>query len=250
MAGAFAVNAFTVRELALACRELDATLVHFSTNYVFGQDEARREPYRETDAPGPISAYGVSKLAGEYFPLALVRQEPRDPYVRPVRSRGEGDFTLELHRKAARPRPRGEKLRVVDDQACTPTSAADLAEGALRLLQAKASGLYHFTNEGACTWHEYACAALRLAKTAAPVEAVTSDTFAAPARRPTYSVLACAGYDSKHFPPRAAGKRRSRATWPREDEATARVINIQVLTCFGPIYEKCENFLAILRLVH
>src|SRR5262249_39753066 len=62
---AFAVNALGVRQLAILCRDLDCTLVHFSSDYVFGLDETRRAPYAETDAPGPISVYGQSKLAGE-----------------------------------------------------------------------------------------------------------------------------------------------------------------------------------------
>src|SRR5262245_37909196 len=64
-AAAFAVNAWAVRDLATICRDLDATLVHFSTDYVFGLDGDRKTPYAETDAPGPVSVYGMSKLTGE-----------------------------------------------------------------------------------------------------------------------------------------------------------------------------------------
>src|SRR3954447_9609589 len=63
---AFAVNAWGVRDLARVCRELDCTLVHFSSDYVFGKDAGRRTPYQVTDVPGPISFYGMSKLSGEY----------------------------------------------------------------------------------------------------------------------------------------------------------------------------------------
>src|SRR3954471_24762379 len=63
---AFAVNAWSVRALARICRDLDCTLVHFSTDYVFGLDTNRRTPFETTDAPGPVSVYGMSKLAGEY----------------------------------------------------------------------------------------------------------------------------------------------------------------------------------------
>src|SRR3954449_11369358 len=64
---AFAVNAWAVRELATVCRDLDATLVHFSTDYVFGLDTSRTTPWTETDPPGPVSVYGLSKLTGEYL---------------------------------------------------------------------------------------------------------------------------------------------------------------------------------------
>src|SRR5262249_34562521 len=63
---AFAVNAWGVRNLAMLCRDLDCSLVHFSSDYVFGPDEGRRAPYTAADSPGPVSIYGLSKLAGEY----------------------------------------------------------------------------------------------------------------------------------------------------------------------------------------
>src|SRR5436309_1404000 len=70
-AEAFAVNALAVRELAIVCRDIGATLIHFGTNYVFGLDELRTKPYSEFDAPGPLNVYGISKLAGEHFIRAL-----------------------------------------------------------------------------------------------------------------------------------------------------------------------------------
>src|SRR4051794_3510534 len=66
-AAAFAVNAWAVRDLATICRDLDSTLVHFGTDYVFGLDAARTTPLTEGDPPGPVSVYGLSKLAGEYL---------------------------------------------------------------------------------------------------------------------------------------------------------------------------------------
>ena len=200
--GAFAVNAFAVRELALACRTIDATLVHVSTNYVFGQDEARRVPYEETDAPGPISAYGISKLAGEYFAQSCC---PKHLVVRttglfgfPDRNGQPANFIEKLIERARR----GDKLRVVNDQESTPTSATDLARAIVDLFGVGATGLYHFTNAGACTWHQFACEALRLAGIKVEVEAVTSSAFAAPARRPRYSVLSCSKYDAHGLSPR------------------------------------------------
>ncbi len=195
VAGAFAINAVALRELALACRDADATLVHFSTNYVFGQDEARRTPYRECDAPGPLCAYGISKLAGEYFVQSIC---PKHLVIRTCGLFGPMDragppwnFIEKLLERARR----GDALRVVNDQIGTPTAASDLAAATLQLVNAGAAGLYHFTNDGACTWHEFACAALRFAGINRDIEAVTSDIFNAPARRPGYSVLDCSQYD-------------------------------------------------------
>jgi dTDP-4-dehydrorhamnose reductase len=201
-AGVFAVNALGVRELALACRAAGATLVHYSTNYVFGQDESRRVPYEATDLPGPVSAYGISKLAGEHFARALC---PDHLVIRTCglfgfldRPSAPWNFIEKLLARARR----GERLRVVNDQVCTPTPVDDLAQASLELWRAGARGLVHFTAQGACTWHEFACAALRLAKVDAHVEAVTSDAFAAPAQRPRYSVMACGSYDALGLTPR------------------------------------------------
>jgi dTDP-4-dehydrorhamnose reductase len=202
IAGAFAVNAFGVRSLAQGCAESGATLVHYSTNYVFGQDETRRQPYRETDLPGPVSAYGVSKLAGE----ALAQASCPQHFV----IRTAGVFGTHTHRgkpanfiqKMVARAGHGEALRVVNDQICTPTAVWDLADATLRLIDTEAYGLYHLTNSGACTWHELALTAVRQAGLQTPVAAVTSAELGAPARRPAYSVLACDAYDRFGFPPR------------------------------------------------
>jgi dTDP-4-dehydrorhamnose reductase len=201
-AGAFAVNAFGVCELARACRELGATLVHFSTNYVFGRDENRRQPYKESDAPGPQGVYAVSKLAGEELVRAYC---PRLFVIRVcglygTRTRG-GQPANFIQRLIARAR-RGEKLRVVNDQVGTPTPVWDVAEATLRLLETQQYGLYHYTAAGECSWHEFAVAALRHAGLSVPVAAVTTGDFAAPAARPAYSVLDCSAYDRFGFSPR------------------------------------------------
>ncbi len=196
---AFTINAFAVRELALICRALGATLVHFSTNYVFGQDQDRRIPYTEEDVPGPVSAYAASKLAGEHFVRSLA---PRHLVIRTTGlfgrrapERGPANFVEKILDRAKK----GEKLRVVNDQVCTPTAAPDLAQATLNLLSAGATGLYHFTSAGQCTWHEFATAAVRLAGLPNQVEPVTSKELNTPAQRPAYSVLSCERYDGHGF---------------------------------------------------
>jgi dTDP-4-dehydrorhamnose reductase len=200
-AAAFAVNAWGVRDLALTCRDLDCTLVHFSTDYVFGLDETRRVPWSVTDAPGPVSVYGLSKLAGEYVVRALC---PRHFVIRTCGLYGVwgaggkgGNFVETMLRKAAQ----GQPLRVVADQTCTPTYTADLAAAAAALAATSRYGLYHLTSSGACSWHEFARTIFELAGVKADLTAIPSREFAAPARRPTYSVLSTAAYESLGLSP-------------------------------------------------
>lgn len=186
---AFRVNAWGVRELAIACRNVGCKLVHFSTDYVFGLDESRSEPLTETDPPGPVSVYGLSKLAGEY----VVQAAAADNLV--IRTCGlygvwgsggkGGNFVETMLRVAGQ----GKPLRVVSDQICTPTSTADLAEATVQLLANAATGLFHVVNSGSCSWYEFAGEIFRQTGTTADLSAISSDTFGAPARRPKYSVL-------------------------------------------------------------
>lgn len=190
--GAFAVNALGPLHLARTCRAAGALLVHFSSDYVFdGRDQ---RPIPEDRCPRPLSVYGASKLAGE----TLVAATGVDHLI--VRtsgvfasggSRDKGGSFVERVVERARG---GQTLRVVDDQRFAPTYAPDLAQAALALVDAGARGVFHVTNDGACTWHELAVAALEEAGVSAPVEAITSADLDAPAARPRYSVLDTARY--------------------------------------------------------
>jgi dTDP-4-dehydrorhamnose reductase len=191
---AFAVNAWGVRALATVCRDLGCTLVHFSTDYVFGLDEQRTTPYGEADAPGPVSVYGLSKLAGEY----LVRAHcPRHFVIRTCglygvwSSGGKGNNFVEamLRRATA-----GQPLRVVTDQVCTPSYTVDVAVATAALIGTEQFGLYHLVNSGCCTWHEFARTIFELAQLKVEPAPITSAEFASPARRPAYSVLATDKY--------------------------------------------------------
>jgi dTDP-4-dehydrorhamnose reductase len=199
--GAFAVNAWGVRNLAQVCRELNAVLVHFSTNYVFGLEENRKTPYAETDAPAPISVYGLSKLTGEYFARFLW---PKHFVIRTAALFGHGAKAsnktnfVELMLRLAE---EGKPIRVVNDQVCTPTLTADLARATLALIQTGRYGLYHLTNSGACSWNEFAQVIFGMAGSKANLSAVTSEELGAPARRPRYSVMAMAAYEALGLPP-------------------------------------------------
>jgi dTDP-4-dehydrorhamnose reductase len=186
-ARALEVNALAARGLALAARETGARIVHFSTDYVFDGESDR--PYREDDAPHPVSVYGISKLTGE---LMVGLADPAHLIVRTSGVIGAGGSRQKggsfVERILARARE-GQPLRVVCDQTFAPTVATDLAAAAIALARAGARGLVHVTNEGVCTWHDLAVFALERAGIAADVERVTSADLALPARRPGYSVL-------------------------------------------------------------
>jgi dTDP-4-dehydrorhamnose reductase len=191
---AFAVNALAVRDLARACQEIGATLVHFSTDFVF--DGEKRQPYDEEDLPRPASVYAASKLAGEHFARAycerpLVIRTCGLYGVGGSRSRA-GNFVDKMIELAEQDRP----IRVVADQIVTPTFVGDLADAVVALLDHEAEaaagyyGLYHLTNSGECSWHDFAAAIFAETGMRANLIPVSSAEYAAPARRPPYSVLA------------------------------------------------------------
>jgi dTDP-4-dehydrorhamnose reductase len=189
----FAVNAIGPANLARACRRIEALLVHFSTDYVFGGTQ--RRPYVETDLPGPLSVYAVSKLAGEYMVPDYCE---RHFVIRTcglygtAGSAGKGGNFVETMLKKAVAR---EPIRVVNDQTATPTFTGDLAETVSRMIEpgiagrADASGLYHVTAEGQCTWYEFARKIFELEKLDADLKAVSTPEIFSPVQRPAYSVL-------------------------------------------------------------
>ena len=191
---AFAVNAIAPRTLARAAASGGARLVHVSTDYVF--DGTRTRPYREDDEAHPLSVYGASKLAGEGHVLA---SGPEHLVVRTsgvLGRRGSaqkgGSFVARILERARA----GEPLRVVADQVFAPTFASDLAEALVALARTPASGLLHVTNEGSCSWHELAAAALHAAGLDVPVTAITASELKLAAQRPAYSVLDTSRYRS------------------------------------------------------
>jgi dTDP-4-dehydrorhamnose reductase len=186
---AFAVNALAVRDLALVCRELDAVLVHVSTNYVFGQDRLRDWPYDEDDAPGPLGVYGAGKLAGEHFVRAhwpkhfILRTSGL--YGATSEMKVRGNFVDTMLQLATGSTP----VRVLNDQVCTPTFVDDLANAIRELIGTEAWGLYHVTNAGACSWHEFAEAIFALAGLPTTPLPITTAEYPTAAQRPRYSVL-------------------------------------------------------------
>jgi len=185
-ATAFKANALGPMNLARACARTGAKLVHVSTDYVFpGTDP---QPRRETDAPAPISAYGRSKLAGEGLALAA---NPQTFVVRTAWLYGYvgRNFVKTMLALGAS----HDAVTVVDDQLGNPTSAADLAHELLSLAVTDNYGIYHCTNEGTCSWADFAQAIMEGAGLACRVERCTSADWKRmhpeSADRPAYSSL-------------------------------------------------------------
>jgi dTDP-4-dehydrorhamnose reductase len=184
---AYMINALGARNLALAVRDMGSVLIHVSTDYVF--DGAKGRPYEEGDSPRPLSVYGNSKLAGEYFVSTTL-----DKYfvvrtsaiygMNPCRAKGMNfiDLMLKLARE------RGE-VHVVEDEVVTPTSTAELARQLLVLSNSDCFGLYHATAEGSCSWFEFAQTIFSLTNTTVKLKPAAAGEFPAKVPRPKYSVL-------------------------------------------------------------
>jgi dTDP-4-dehydrorhamnose reductase len=191
-ATSFAVNATGVYELARLARDLDCTLIHFSTDYVF--DGRARAPYTEDTLPNPLSVYGTSKLAGEclarnFCPRHFVIRTTGLYGVAGSASKG-GNFVETMIRLGKS----GQPVRVVNDQVMTPTSTTDLAAAVTALVERDAQrevayGLYHVTSAGQCSWHEFAQAIFELCGMRVDLAPIASSQSPARARRPAYSVL-------------------------------------------------------------
>ena len=185
---AYAVNAVGARNLATVTQDLGAVLIHVSTDYVF--DGHKACPYTEDDLPLPLSVYGNSKLAGEYFVRTGMEKHiilrTSALYGRQAcRAKGGNNF-VDLMLKLGR--ERGE-VRVVANETVTPTSTRDLARQIVVLSDAGVYGLFHATAEGSCSWHEFACEIFAVAGAPARCLVAGRDEFPAKVPRPRYSVL-------------------------------------------------------------
>ncbi len=192
-AWAFAVNATGTRNVVQACCRTGASLLYFSTDYVF--DGKKTTPYLEQDAPAPLGVYGRSKLAGEQ----AARLAPRWTVVRTAWLYGVHgkNFVKAIRDKAAS----GGPLRVVNDQFGSPTYAPDLASAVATLIARQLTGVFHLTNSGVCSWFEFARAIVDQAgMSSVPLSPITSMELNRPAPRPAYSVLENAAWRNAGLP--------------------------------------------------
>jgi dTDP-4-dehydrorhamnose reductase len=198
---AFAVNAIGATNVARAAAETGAGVVFYSTDYVFGgEGHPRHDPHLESSLPDPSNIYGVSKLAGERM---VMNSNPRHLVIRSAglygtaTSRKGWTFPELMVSKG-----RGDGwVKVVTDQALSPTYTHDLAEATRALMATEARGLFHLTNEGECSWFEFAQATFDITGIAVNLEPAATVTGERRARRPPYSALASERLAETGVPP-------------------------------------------------
>lgn len=161
------------------------SIIHISTDYVF--DGTQSKPYAETDQPNPVSSYGKSKLAGEQAVMDLAETAViiRTAWLYSAYGTNFLKTVLRLGKEC-------ESLNVVSDQVGTPTFAGDLAKAVVQILPQIQSGkksIYHFSNEGVCSWYDFAHAIIKIAGLSCRVNPIESKDYPTKAIRPFYSVL-------------------------------------------------------------
>lgn len=179
---AYKVNALGTRNVAVACRELDIPMVHYSTDYIF--DGTNSQGYKEFDQPGPLNAYGRSKLAGEKF----IQQVLDKFYIVRISwlCGHKGKNFIKTILRLAREK---KELTVVNDQTGSPTFTIDVAKATLQLVQRPTYGIYHVTNSGYCTWYQFAKEICEFAGLDISIKPITTKELNRPALRPEYSIL-------------------------------------------------------------
>ena len=178
---AYKVNALAPLFLAEACEKTETQLFHVSTDYVFPGTE--NSPRTEYDVPNPVSVYGKTKYAGECF----VRENcTRYFIIRTAWLYGQGKNFVKTILRVAKEKG---TVRVVNDQFGNPTSAVDLAYHMLKIADTAPYGLYHGTNNGVCSWYEFAKEFVSYAGVNAEVLPCTTEEYPTPTKRPAYSAL-------------------------------------------------------------
>jgi dTDP-4-dehydrorhamnose reductase len=184
---AFLVNAIGPKNVTKVSREIGATTIFISTDYVF--DGTKNKPYTEDDVPNPINTYGISKLAGELF----TRQNPKHYVVRVASLFGAagasgkgGNFVESMITKAKKQ----ELISVVDDQWMSPTYTRDAAKTMKKIIESQLPfGTYHATNEGFCTWFQFTKQIFSLLNLNPALSPIKTAQLQVKAQRPKFSAL-------------------------------------------------------------
>jgi dTDP-4-dehydrorhamnose reductase len=183
----FNVNAIGAKNITAISRQIGATSVYVSTDYVF--DGTKNEPYTEDDNPSPTNTYGISKVAGEYY----TRQNPKHYIVRIASVFGAagasgkgGNFVETMITKAKK----DESIAVVDDICMSPTYTKDAAIALKGIIESKLPhGTYHATNSGYCSWYQFAGEIFKITGLNPVLTPLKSEQLNLKAKRPRFSVL-------------------------------------------------------------
>lgn len=198
-AAAYAGNALAVRNIAVACRQTDARLVHFSTDYVF--DGRKGTPYVEEDPTHPLGAYGVSKLAGEFYAQAYIDNplviRTSGVYGPGGARTGRANFVEVMLRLAQK----GDPIRVVEDHVASPTFAPALAERTVDMLDRELTGVFHIGGGVAISWFEWARLIFEVTGLQPELRPTSEREYRTPARRPKFSALSNAKVEKAGITP-------------------------------------------------
>lgn len=191
---AYNVNSIGPKNLAIACTESNAKLLHISTDYVFPGNNTK--PYAEEDETGPQSYYGETKLQAEKF----IKENMENYFI--VRTAWlygiNGKNFVKTMLNLAKNHP---EITVVNDQRGSPTFTVDLANAIVELIKTDKYGIYHVTNSDECTWYDFAKNIFELADVNVKVKPVNTEEYPTPAKRPEYSVLSHEKWNSAGFKP-------------------------------------------------
>jgi dTDP-4-dehydrorhamnose reductase len=186
---AYAINVIGAKNIAEVCKEYNTVLLHISTDFVF--DGEKSISYTETDLPNPTGIYGQTKLEGE---IAIQQTWKKHFIIRTswVYSPFGHNFMKTMLRLASE----RDTISVVNDQIGTPTHAVDLANVLVQIILADNRqpttdnfGIYHFSNEGQCSWYEFAHKIFEINNIRINLQSIPTSSFPTPAKRPSYSVL-------------------------------------------------------------
>jgi dTDP-4-dehydrorhamnose reductase len=183
------INVVGAKNIAATCKQFDTKLIHISTDFVF--DGSNIDPYSEIDLPNPKGVYGQTKLDGE-----KAIQEVISNYFIIRTSWVYSQFANNFMKTMLRLASEREAISVVNDQIGTPTNAVDLAEALVQIILTDNQqsttdnfGIYHFSNEGQCSWYDFAAEIFRVNKISINLQPIPTTSYPTPAVRPAYSVL-------------------------------------------------------------
>lgn len=190
---AYRINVTGVKNLAESCKKHDTTLIHISTDFVF--DGEKNSPYTEEDNPNPRSIYGKTKLEGEREIQSVLAK-----YFTVRTSWVYSEFGNNFMKTMLRLAKERNSLNVVNDQIGTPTNANCLAQTIIEIIKSEARslkpevrhhqyGIYNFSNEGSCSWYDFAKKIFELNKVKIEMNPIPTSAYPTPAIRPKYSVL-------------------------------------------------------------